>query len=67
LEGETPLIIAAKSGSVPPTVISVLLANGANPWIRDTSGRNALDWGREKDHEPLVKQMRQVRFATNAL
>ena len=67
MEGQTPLITAAKSGSVSQAVVAELLANGADPLCRDESGRSALDWGREKDNQHLVKQMRQVRFANNVL
>lgn len=40
LQGETPLIIAAHAGHI--TVVKILLANGANPSVKDGSKRTAL-------------------------
>ena len=39
-QGETPLIIAAHAGHI--TVVKLLLANGANPNVKDGSKRTAL-------------------------
>jgi len=56
------LIIAAKFGDLDLETVRELLKTGADPWIRDLSGNNALDWGRAKGHDALVKQMRRVRY-----
>jgi ankyrin repeat protein len=62
MEKETPLIIAAKTNSLSSKAVAELLSYGGDPWIRDTSGQNALDWGRAKGNDLLVKQMRQARY-----
>ena len=56
------MILAAKMGTLSEGAVKELLNSGANPFLRDSSGRNALDWAREKERDNLVKVMRQARY-----
>jgi len=61
-EQETPLIVAIKTRNLDLKAIRVLLEHGANQFLKDASGRNALDWGREKNREEVVKCLRDYRL-----
>ena len=56
LGGMTPLIAAACNGCC-VDVIQCLLAAGASPRHRDSIGRCALDWVREKRGDPAVAEI----------
>jgi ankyrin repeat protein len=45
--------------------VRCLVQHGASPLKRDSNGRNALDWGRKKGNETLVKIMRHAWYGLN--
>jgi uncharacterized protein len=59
--GRTPLHYAVHEGetiSVP--IVSVLLANGANPSIRDDNGFTPADWAKIEMHDGLQDVLSQL-------
>ncbi len=56
--GLTPLILAARRGSVP--CVRLLLDAGADPNTRDLEGRNALDHAREMNHQEVVTVLQRT-------
>jgi ankyrin repeat protein len=48
----TVLMQAALVGQT--EIVKILLDAGADPTVKDTSGRTASDWAREKDHNDIV-------------
>jgi ankyrin repeat protein len=53
--GETPLMIAARSGN--PDVVEQLLAKGANANARGARGQTALMWAVSQQHPDVVKAL----------
>ena len=53
-DGETPLILAA-GRNISPEVILALLEFGADPKVKDTSGKMAIDHARRNESEFLRK------------
>jgi ankyrin repeat protein len=51
--GETPLMVAARSGKA--AAVELLLARGANPDARGTRGQTALMWAVAQGHVDVVK------------
>ena len=42
----TPLMLAVATDHQDPAVIQMLLAHGADPWVKSDAGDSALDWAR---------------------
>ena len=53
LSGETPLMVASRSGY--PDVVELLLAKGANTNAHGTRGQTALMWAVSQQHPDVVK------------
>jgi ankyrin repeat protein len=53
LSGETPLMVAARSGY--PSVVGLLIGKGANVEARGTRGQTALMWAASQKHADVVK------------
>lgn len=54
----TPLIHAATKGSL--DLVQLILERGADPWIKDPSGRTALDWARYEQHIEVAKVLEPI-------
>ena len=64
--GETPLMMAALSGSKP--MVELLLKAGADVTTRDTKGQNAADWATTGKSTKLAAELRELiarRIGTN--
>lgn len=60
--GATALIFAAQNDRLPAPVrlkiVKLLLDNGANKSIKETSGKTALDWAREKKNQETAELLK---------
>ena len=56
--GETPLMMAALSGSKP--MVELLLKAGADVTTRDTKGQNAADWATTGKSTKLAAELREL-------
>ena len=56
---ETALIAAARSGD--RDIVSLLLRSGADPRLRDSDGRTALDRARETKHDEIASMIERSR------
>jgi ankyrin repeat protein len=55
--GTSPAMRAATSGDV--ELLTLLLQHGADPTLRDWTGRSALDYARESDHQRAVEALQR--------
>lgn len=55
IAGMTPLMFAVASENQDPEVIKMLLAAGADPKSKSTTGETALDWARKYGSPPVLK------------
>ena len=55
--GYSPLMTASQQGSV--EAVELLLSNGANVHLKDTSGRTALDWAIGNEHTAVAAAIRK--------
>ncbi|MCT8334804.1 ankyrin repeat domain-containing protein [Leptospira sp. 85282-16] len=56
LEGQTPLILAARDGNY--EITSFLLEKNANPLLKNKKGKTALDLARENGHLKIVELLK---------